>query len=191
VTRDPDRSYEQLDRADLERLGRVAVVDWEAMLGRCPHLEAWRDQTKVIGLAQGAAEHFVRSQRGIWDLDVIVCIINDPALPRLSRRQVVSWDWGPSKFGRCRHDPLEYSGRAVDVKLWVIPERGDPIESLVAWLRDRLTRHPDPIRWRDLAQEPVVLITPDLGRVIWDPGGVPLPSEKTGGHRRPHGLAPT
>lgn len=81
----------------LERLGGVAVADWEAMLGRCPHLVGWCGQAKVIPLAQGAAEHFVRSRRGIGDLDVIVWIINDPALPRLSRRQVVSWDWGPSK----------------------------------------------------------------------------------------------
>ena len=43
---------------------------------------------------------------------------------------VVSWDWGPSKLGRCPHDPPEYTGRAVDVAFWVIPDRLSAIAGL-------------------------------------------------------------
>ena len=76
---------------------------------------------------QGGAEHYLRGRRGIWDLDVIVCFAEDPRLPRLFRRPVVSWDWGPSKLGRCPYDPPEYVGRAVDVVFWVIPDRTNAV----------------------------------------------------------------
>jgi len=95
------------------------------LLAPQPHLEVWRDQPRVVALARGGAEHYVRHERGIWDLDVILCVVNNPALPRLSWRQVVTWDGGPSKFGRCPYDPPAYTGRAVDVRLWVILEGDD------------------------------------------------------------------
>jgi hypothetical protein len=103
---------------------------------------------------------------------------------------VVSWDWGPSRFRRCPYDPPEYEGRAVDVKYWVVPERADPVKALREWLRTRLAKHPDPRKKPDLAQEPVILIEPRLGEVVWDPDSAPPPQLKTTGHRRPRGLAP-
>jgi hypothetical protein len=92
---------------------------------------------------------------------VIVCFAHDPTLPRLWRRMVVSWDWGRSKFARCRYDPPDYTGRAVDVAFWVIPDRPDP--ALREWLGGRAGKHPDPGRKPDLAHEPVVLIRPASG----------------------------
>jgi hypothetical protein len=153
-------------------------------------LRGWRDRVAVVALAQGAAEHRLRRGRGVWDIDIIVCFAETPALPRLFRRQVVSWDWGPSKFGRCPYDPPEYTGRAVDVKYWVIPEAADPVEGLRRWLTGRGTRHRDPARKPDLAHEPVILIRPCLGEVAWDPGEAPPGKTKSSGHRKPRGLAP-
>lgn len=121
--RDPARSYEPLEEADLERLGRVADAELEACFTRNPRLAGWRDRVRVIALSQGGADHYLRGCRGVWDLDVIVCFAEDPALPRLWRRRVLSWDWGPSKLGRCPYDPPGYSGRAVDIVFWVIPDR--------------------------------------------------------------------
>jgi hypothetical protein len=103
---------------------------------------------------------------------------------------VVSWDWGPSKLGRCPHDPPEYIGRAVDVAFWVIPDRPNPIAGLQEWLTARAAGKTDPGRHPDLAHEPVVLICPDLGSVAWDPGEALPPRPKTTGHRKPHGLVP-
>src|SRR5438105_1590509 len=103
---------------------------------------------------------------------------------------VVSWDWGPSRLGRCPDDPPEYTGRAVDVAFWVIPGRPSAIAGLREWLAERAAKHVDPVRNRDLAREPVVLIHPDLGSVAGDPGEAPPPRPKTIGHRRPHGLVP-
>jgi hypothetical protein len=103
---------------------------------------------------------------------------------------IVSWDLGPSKLGRCPHDPPDYTGRAVDVAFWVIPDRPSPIAALREWLAERAVRKADPARNPDLAHEPVVLIHPDLGSVAWDPGRAPPPKPKTTGHRKPHGLVP-
>jgi hypothetical protein len=141
-------------------------------------------------MAQGGAEHYLRGRRGVRDIDVIVCFAEDSRLPRLFRRMVVSWDWGPSKLGRCPHDPPEYIGRAVDVAFWVIPDRPNPIAGLQEWLTARAARKADPGRHPDLAHEPVVLICPDLGSVAWDPGEALPPRPKTTGHRKPHGLVP-
>jgi hypothetical protein len=163
--RDPARSYERLDRGDLARLGRAAQAELAAFFARNPHLAGWRDRVRIIALAQGGAEHYLRGRRGIRDLDVIACFAEDSCLPRLFRRMVVSWDWGPSKLGRCPHDPPEYTGRAVDVAFWVIPDRPSAIAGLREWLDRRAARHVDPERKPDLAHEPVVLIHPDLGSV--------------------------
>ncbi len=186
--RDPVRSYEPIDRADLERLGRVADADLARFVARNPSLDQWRGRVRVIALAQGAAEHYLRGERGVRDLDVIVCFAGDPS--RQLRRQVVSWDWGPSKFGRCPYDPPEYMGRAVDVKFWLMPDEGDAVRSLRVWLAGRLRKHPDRHRKSDVAHEPVILIRPWLGDVAWDPGPAPPPGTKTGAHRRPAGRSP-
>jgi hypothetical protein len=185
---DPARSYEPIDKADLERLGRVADAELDSFFDRNRHLADWRDRARIVALAQGGAEHYLRGQRGIWDLDVVVCFTAQR--PTLLRRQVTSWDWGPSKFGRCPYDPPEYTGRAVDVKLWVIPERRDPIEAVREWLAATLAKSPDPLRKRDLAQEPVILIRPTLGAIAWDPGAPPLPGLKSSAYRPPVRLAP-
>src|SRR4051794_14441186 len=126
---------EPIDDADLERLGRVADADLERFFDRNPHLLAWRERVLAVALAQGGAEHRLRGRRGIWDLDVIVCFGTPEKHLRMLRRRVVSWDWGPSKFGRCPFDPPEYTGRAVDVKYWVIPQRPDVAGALRAWLQ--------------------------------------------------------
>lgn len=186
--RDPDRSQATIDTADLRRLGRVADADLERFFARNPHRATWRDRVRIVALAEGSAEHYLRRERGVRDLDVIVCFAGDPAITL--RRPVVSWDWGPSKFGRWRYDPPEYSGRAVDVKYWVMPDGPDPIRALQDWLTGRLAKHPDPERKPDVAQEPVVLIWPHFTFIAWDPANVPPPRAKTKPHRKPAGLAP-
>jgi hypothetical protein len=75
--------------------------------------------------------------------------------------------------------------------LWVIPNTSDPLDGLVSWLDHRRTKKPDPQRTPDLAHEPVVLIEPDIGRVVWDPPNVPPPKHKTEGHtQRPAARVP-
>lgn len=185
------RSMEQVDDADLERLGRAVDADLERFFERNPHLDAWRDRIIAVALAQGGAEHRLRGERGIWDLDVIVCF--EGPRSRHLRRQVMHWDWGPSKFGRCPYDPPEYIGRAVDVKYWVIPGAPDPVGALRSWLEARLKAAPDPVRSPDVAHEPVILIRPDdrIGEVVWDPLMAPPAKESTSKTRRkPVGLVP-
>lgn len=187
---DPGRSFAEVDDDDLARLGRVAAADLESFFARNPRLNSWRDRVSVVALAQGGAEHRLRRTRGIWDLDIIVCFADTTSIPRLVRRRVVTWDWGPSKFGRCPYDPPEYMGRAVDVKYWVIPDANDPVHGLREWLAQRLARKPDPLRTPDVAHEPVIVIHPRFGEVAWDPGKPPPPKRKSDRRRKPHGTAP-
>lgn len=93
------RSMEKITDADLERLARVAEADLGRFFDRNPHLHEWRERIFAVALVQGAAEHRLRGERGIWDLDVIVCF--DGPRSRHLRRQVVHWDWGLSRLGRC------------------------------------------------------------------------------------------
>jgi len=185
---------EPVDDADLERLGRAADRDLQRFFTRNPHLEGWRDRVVAVALAQGAAEHRLRGERGVWDLDVIVCFASPDGRWRELRRPVVCWDWGPSKFGRCPFDPPEYTGRAVDVKYWVLLATAeDPAAGLRAWLESRLAKKPNPIRAADLAHEPVILIRPEerFGDVVWDPNMAPPAKQETfKRRRRPVGLVP-
>ncbi|MHB1446387.1 MAG: hypothetical protein ACYCZV_12120, partial [Acidimicrobiales bacterium] len=71
--------------------------------------------------------------------------------------------------------------------LWVIPDTPDPLDGLRAWLERRHTKNR---HVADLAHEPVVLVLPERGRVVWDPPDVPPPAPKTTGHRPPAGMAP-
>jgi hypothetical protein len=183
---------EPITEADLERLGRTADADLERFFERNPHLRDWKDRIIAVALAQGGAEHRLRGKRGVWDLDVIVCF--DGPRSKQLRRQVVHWDWGPSKFGRCPYDPQEYTGRAVDVKYWVIPGAPHPAAALREWLKWRMTKAPDPWRSPDLAHEPVILIRPRdrLGEVVWDPQIAPPAKETTAkARRKPVGVVPS
>src|SRR5262249_20144319 len=157
---------------------------------RTPRFAGWRAGVRTTPRPQGGPDPSLRARGGARDLAVIVSSAEAPRLPRLFRRMIVSWDWGPSKLGRCPHDPPEYTGRAVDVAFWVIPDRPRAIAGLREWLAARAARKADPERHPDLAHEPVVLICPDPGSVAWDPAGAPAPRPKTTGHRRPHGLVP-
>jgi hypothetical protein len=193
VIPDPRRSYEALTVDDLARLGRLGALEVDEFFARNRRLTAWRGKLRFTALVQGGAEHYLRCQRGIWDLDIAVFFAQHPDLPDRPylRRGTRQWDWGPSKFGRCPLDHPDYQGRAVDVMLWVIPDSSEPLNGLMSWLDDRRTKKPDPQRTPDLAHEPVVLIDPDIGRVVWDPPNVPPPRHKTEGHtKRPAGHAP-
>jgi hypothetical protein len=192
VTRDLARSYQPVDDVDLARLARLGEAECDSFFGRNPHLAHWRDQLRFVALAQGGAEHYVRGDRGIWDLDLMLLFAQHPdELPKAYlRRSPRRWDWGPSKFGRCPYDHPAYEGRAVDVMLWVIPDTADPLDGLVAWLTKRRATKPDAERNPDVAHEPVVLVAPDPGRLVWDPPNVPPPRTKHAGHPAPAAKAP-
>jgi hypothetical protein len=78
----------------------------------------------------------------------------------------------------------------VDVKYWVFPHGHDAVAGLRTWLEWRLSRSPDPMLTPDLAQEPVILLRPHLGKLIWDPDVAPPLQNKRSGHRPPRGRVP-
>lgn len=189
------RSYEKVTVEDVARLARTAEADLERFFARNPK---WTRQDVVaIGFAQGGAEHYVRGERGIYDLDTVVWFTGDPR--RQTRRPVVLWDWGESKFGRCPNKGPEYIGRPADVKYWTIGTgvTGNPVAAVRQWLQKRAVACGDSARYfaqherLDVAHEPVVLLSPGdhYLDVIWDPGPPPPPPDKTDRHRRPVGMA--
>src|SRR5262249_43979021 len=170
---------EQITDADLDRLGRAAEADLGRFFERNPHLHALHDRLIAVALPQGAAEHPLRGPRGVWGLDGIVGFDGPRAEPL--RRPVRHLGWGPAECGRGPHAPPEYTGRAVDVKYWVIPGASDAVAALRSWLEARLKAAPDPARSPDLAHEPVILIRPDdrFGEVVWDPQFAPPAKRST------------
>ena len=74
------------------------------------------------------------------------------------------------------------------MKLWGDrPAAPEPVEALCAWFdkRHRLRNFNEPREDLDVSDEPVVLLRPRLGEVVWDPGpasaapkveGAPSPS---------------
>jgi hypothetical protein len=192
MSRDRARSYECIDELDLARLGRLASAAADEFFDCKPKRAMWRGRLRFTALCQGGAEHYLRGVRGISDLDLTLFFAQHPDdKPRpYLRRLPRCWDWGPSKFGRCPFDPPVYEGRAVDVMLWVIPDRKDPIDGLIEWLTRRRAEKPDAIETPDLAHEPVVLIEPSFGEVVWDPPNVPRPRLRKAPHRPPLRKAP-
>jgi hypothetical protein len=95
VTDDPRRSYEALTLDDLARLGRLGALEVDEFFSRNRRLAAWRGQHRFTALVQGGAEHYLRHQRGIWDLDIAVFFAQHPGLPARAylRRSSRQWDW--------------------------------------------------------------------------------------------------
>lgn len=172
-----ERSFAPITQEDLARLGRTADADLELFFRKNPERARWRARVVLVALAQGGAEHYLRGERGVRDLDVIVCFAALPGEVALLRRSPVVWDWGPSKFGRNPHESSSYEGRAVDVQYWVVPDRREPAGGVQEWLRNR-RGPPD----RNLAHAPVVSIWPAFDEVLWDPGPAPRPGTKTKPH---------
>lgn len=65
------RSYEQLTKADLKRLGQIAARDRDDLFRRKPDLgRLYSRRLFAVALCQGAALHYLNGKNGIKDLDV-------------------------------------------------------------------------------------------------------------------------
>ena len=161
------RSFEKIERSDLERLAAIARNDIDKFFVRNPQYAVYRARVIALALCQGAAEHYVRGSRGVHDFDVWGFFRAHPSRALPYRRRLARYDFGSSKFGRDPGEP-QLVGRRVDVMMRSIPA-ADNEDAATAIRRYLTAGKRDSSPWH-LAQRPVVVIYPEaeLGRVIWD-----------------------
>jgi len=163
---DTERSYEKIERSDLERLSALAREDREVFFSRIPRWkELYSDRVICMAMCQGAALHYVNSKNGIKDFDVWTFYAQHPKASFPARR-VVSKDFGMSKFGKDSNE-AHYIGRRVDLigRSIACAVDVDPVEAIKKYLSGAQTSSA-----RLLAVKAVVLIEPAdrCGLVVWD-----------------------
>lgn len=109
-----ERSFELFQADDLRRLSEIALEDLGALFEKRPETgRLYQDRLLMLCLCQGGAEHFVRREYGVKDLDIWAFFAEHPSRPFPYRRRGVR-DFGPSKFGRHPNDG-SLQGRRVDI----------------------------------------------------------------------------
>ena len=163
-----ERSFEPLDATDLERLAELASEYLHGLFARRLKTgQLYRDRLLMLCLCQGGAEHFVRQQHGVKDLDVWAFFSEHSARRFPCRRRGIR-DFGPSRLGR-HPDDDGFDGRRVDImgrSIKCAPGQA-ATECVQRWLRGGRTDSSA----RRIAQHPVVVIHPadERGKVLWDP----------------------
>jgi hypothetical protein len=166
VPEDPDRSLEQIDRADLLRLAALADDAEADLFRRNPQGSGlYAGRLLCRALCQGAALHYVNQRNGVKDFDVWSFYAHYDDWPFPARWRGTR-DFGPSKFGRYPGDPPRYAGRRVDLLGRSLPAGpgADPAEVLRRYLAARRTDSA-----KALAARAVVLIHPPnrAGEIVW------------------------
>lgn len=162
---EPDRSLAKIEGSDLERLALLSKEDREEFFSRSPRWKLlYSGSILCVALCQGAALHYVNGENGVKDFDVWTFYSEHPDAPFPCRR-VGKKDFGPSKFGRHRHD-TGYAGRRVDLigRSIRFAPGSDPVQSIQAYLNERRTKTAS-----ELSQKAVVLLEPRdlLGKIVW------------------------
>ncbi len=178
------RSFTAVTDADLSSL--VAIAD-----GLCEELRerhsSWLGDPLAWCLAQGAARHRVRGDRGVKDFDVWMFFArpSDAAGTFPLSRPVWHRDFGPSEHHRQAYTEDElarprfaqqgvgaFQGRRVDLMVRCIPRGLTAQQSVTTWL-DRGSRMVQGRSGRRMPSEfyiaraPVVCLWPELGSVWW------------------------
>ena len=164
-----ERSYSAIQIDDLQRLAAISLNDLSGLFARHPEKYGWcEDYLLLVCLCQGAAEHYVRSERGIKDFDVWVFYEQQQGRKPFPyrRRGYGRGDFGTSKFGRNPHDE-GYSGRRIDVFGRSIRRiQGQrPEDAVLKWVQGGSSSA------RHIVKNPMIGIYPDpyCGRVLRDP----------------------
>jgi hypothetical protein len=165
MTVDVERSLEPITHEDLRRLAEIARADREQMFQRSRYWAPYRSRVLAVALCQGAALHYIDGRNGVKDFDVwtFFAALGNRYPDRALYRRNKSFDYGPSKFGR-HPDLPRFTGRKVDLLSDSIraSSGSDPVKAIRSWLRIESRGNP-----HHLAQKAIVLIEPELGRLVW------------------------
>jgi hypothetical protein len=151
------RSYERIERADLERLLAIAQTDIDDFFARREDWAAlYRDRLLGFALCQGAANHYIGRGDGVQDFDVYAFFAEHPHRHWFAKRHVTK-DFGDAKFGQSLSCP-NLDGRRVDLLSRGLPAKfGTDLEGAIQhWLEAGSSTTA-----KLLAQKAVVLLSPD------------------------------
>ena len=110
-----ERSYERMRVDDLRRLALIALKNLDRFIEEYAERYGWcENHLLLLCLCQGAAEHYVRGERGIKDFDVWAFYEAQKSEKPFPWGRYSTEDLGPSRFGRNPHDK-GYTGRRIDV----------------------------------------------------------------------------
>lgn len=154
------RSFNKFKPGDLEKVLRFAVEDRKDFISRLPKYKYLESNIQAICLCQGGALHYVNGKNGVRDLDVYTFYSEGP-YP--FRRRAIR-DFGKSQFGRYITYPEGYEGRVVDILGRVIPT---PTDDYVKNIQSYLSKEGTATA-HYLAEKAVVVLWPNMGRVIWN-----------------------
>lgn len=159
------RSFLKIELSDLERLREIAEQDRKLFFKKHPLWAAlYKDRVLCITLCQGSAKHYTDNVTGINDFDVWTFYKSNPKKQWCYRRNVAH-DFGNPKFGQSVTKP-EFVGRRVDCLGRDIPVLKS--DSLTTALQ-RYLHQGKTTTARFLAQKPIILLGPNLGKIIWQP----------------------
>jgi hypothetical protein len=159
------RCYLPITAEDLKRLAEVARRDRETFFKKHPDwARFYQGRVLCVALCQGSALHYVDGKTGINDFDVWTFYRANPKKSWCYRRNV-PYDYGDDKFGKSVDCP-DFVGRRVDcLGRDIEASKSDDATSA---LRRYLSQHRTKTA-RELAKKAVVLLEPDLGKVVWQP----------------------
>ena len=167
VTHMNERSYERMRVDDLRGLAIIALKHLDAFVEEHRENYGWcENHLLLVCLCQGAAEHYVRGERGIKDFDVWTFYEAQAGEKPFPWRRHGTEDFGPSRFGRNPRDK-GFTGRRIDVFGRSIARHAEQAteDAVLKWVRSkrRSAQH--------IVTRPVVVLYPEreCGRVIWDP----------------------
>ena len=168
-----ERSLAVFDAGDLQRLSEIARKDLQRFIANDHEASAdFANKVLCVALCQGSALHQVNKTNRVKDIDVYTFFATDEGKLFPPRRPVMSYDFGPSKFGR-HPDDEGYIGRRVDClgRSIAYTVGTSPVEALQDFLQKKPTRTA-----YLLAQKAVVIIDPvkHRGDVVW-PKSVMIP----------------
>lgn len=149
------------------RLREIALEDRQEMFATNRNWAHYRARLLCVCLCQGGALHYLDPTHGLNDFDVFTFFaaapdrpIPDPALYRRNKPR----DYGPSRLGRSGVGPSWFKGRRVDMlsRALEVAPGSNPVPAIQSWL-DRGREETA----QCLAEKAVVMVEPEIGRVIW------------------------
>src|SRR5947209_1505130 len=87
MSRSRDRSFARITPADLKRLGTIAREDLSDFFKRKRRWTSYAGQIMLVALCQGAADHYVQGERGVYDFDVWTFFAERPKLTAFPPRR--------------------------------------------------------------------------------------------------------
>ena len=127
--RDPDRSYERIEDADLERLGMLARNDREKFFAHNPRWRVYATRIVCVALCQGAVPHHVSEHDG--SEFPLLCVLGRHERTKAETARNETGEFA-KRFGRFRQSCLGWPRRRGSPKRYRYDVKNDPQPSRIS-----------------------------------------------------------